>query len=166
MSPFQGERREFESRLPLFPLMETRRCGSCGTLKPSNEFSFRNRILRIRHTSCKECNKKFKRAFYERHLESYKKRSARDKVESIRRNRERLREYLTSHPCVDCGESDPVVLHFDHIHDKHRGISQLVIDGVSWDKIEREIGKCEVRCANCHRKKTAREKGWYRKLGL
>ena len=31
-----------------------------------------------------------------------------------------------------------------------------------WEHIEEEIDKCDVRCANCHRKKHAREGGWYK----
>ena len=30
------------------------------------------------------------------------------------------------------------------------------------DKVEEEISKCEVRCANCHRKKTAKTFSWWR----
>lgn len=151
---------------PALFLVETRRCGSCKSFKPIDEFSFRNRLLYIRHTTCRDCNRKFKRAFYERNLEDYKKKSARQKLESIQRNRERVHSYLSTHPCVDCGETDPIVLQFDHIKDKARGISQLVLDGVAWEKIECEIAKCQIRCANCHRKKTARERDWYKRLGL
>lgn len=40
-------------------------------------------------------------------------------------------------------------------------VSSLMARGYRWEKIEAEIVKCEVRCANCHRKKTAREHKWY-----
>jgi hypothetical protein len=32
----------------------------------------------------------------------------------------------------------------------------------SWKTVELEIAKCEVRCANCHARKTARELGNYK----
>ena len=76
-------------------------------------------------------------------------------------NLQKVVNYLKEHPCVDCGETDPIVLEFDHIRDKHKEISRLISDGVSFEMIQKEIEKCEVRCANCHRKRTAIQLGWY-----
>lgn len=57
--------------------------------------------------------------------------------------------------CVDCGESDPVVLDFDHVKgEKRRAIADMVSNYYSIKTIKDEIRKCEIRCANCHRKKT------------
>jgi len=80
----------------------------------------------------------------------------------------RIRAYINNHlkanPCVDCGETDIVVLEFDHIgDDKHFSISDATRHGYSITKIKNEIAKCEVRCANCHRKKTYERGGWTHK---
>jgi hypothetical protein len=64
--------------------------------------------------------------------------------------------------CVDCGIANPLLLDFDHLRDKVAEISQLVNRGMPWAVIQAEIDKCEVRCANCHTRKTAREIGSYR----
>jgi mono/diheme cytochrome c family protein len=72
--------------------------------------------------------------------------------------------YLREHPCVDCGEPDIVVLEFDHLRDKVANISQMVGSGVRWERIAAEIEKCEVVCANCHRRRTARAFGYPRWL--
>lgn len=88
---------------------------------------------------------------------------------SQRRRREQLRtliiNYFSNHMCVDCGESDPVVLDFDHIRgEKTANISNLVNNRVKWEKILEEIDKCEVRCSNCHRRKTAKQLGYWKNI--
>ena len=74
-------------------------------------------------------------------------------------------DYLKKHPCVDCGEKDPIVLEFDHLKDKLIEVSRLV-QYTSMNKMQNEIEKCEIRCANCHRRKTAIQFGWYKNLPL
>ncbi len=77
--------------------------------------------------------------------------------------RRKIKEFFSSHPCIDCGETDWVVLEFDHCKgDKKQAVASMIHRGYSWKAISEEINKCEVRCANCHRRKTARERGHYR----
>jgi hypothetical protein len=90
--------------------MEMRQCVACKELKPITEFVFRRRWLGERHTHCRECQKGYKRKHYETHKQAYIQKSARQKEEAVRRNHERVTEYLRTHPCVDCGETDVVVL--------------------------------------------------------
>ena len=80
------------------------------------------------------------------------------------RNRQFILDYLQSHPCVDCGESDPVVLEFDHRDpgDKRMCVTEAVRLSWSIKTLLVEIDKCDVRCANCHRRKTAKDFGYFR----
>lgn len=64
---------------------------------------------------------------------------------------------LKSHPCVDCGGSFPVeCVDFDHLPGtkKVMGVSTMVRQGLSRQRIEDEVAKCELVCANCHRIRT------------
>lgn len=78
--------------------------------------------------------------------------------------RRRRWEYLLAHPCIDCGEADPLVLEFDHRGDKRSAVVDLMRRHAPWEEIIVEIQKCDVRCANCHRRRTARVRGHYREL--
>lgn len=71
-------------------------------------------------------------------------------------------EYLSDKSCIDCGESDSVVLEFDHLRDKEMGVSTMMGTGYSWDAILLEIEKCEIVCANCHKRRTAKQFNWYK----
>jgi DNA-directed RNA polymerase subunit M/transcription elongation factor TFIIS len=71
-----------------------------------------------------------------------------------RRNFLFLLSYLATHPCVDCSENDPVVLDFDHIGEKTAGVVQLAGQERPLAALKDEIAECEVRCANCHRRRT------------
>lgn len=80
----------------------------------------------------------------------------------IERNRAIVNDYLKDHPCVDCGNDNPVVLEFDHVRgEKKRSVAKMVRQGLSVKTLMAEIAKCEVRCANCHRIKTATQLGWH-----
>jgi hypothetical protein len=57
--------------------------------------------------------------------------------------------------CVDCGERDIVVLEFDHLRDKRTNVTMLAWSEASLDRLRAEIDCCEVRCCNCHRRRTA-----------
>ena len=79
-----------------------------------------------------------------------------------------LLDYLLEHPCIDCGESDPIVLEFDHRTgtEKVDSVTEMASNNCSWAKILAEIEKCDVRCANCHRRRTAMERKYTRFLLL
>lgn len=79
-------------------------------------------------------------------------------------NRQRLFGFLQGRRCTDCGEDDPVVMEFDHVDgsSKERAVADMLGGGYSWERIEAEIGKCEIVCANCHRRRTAGRARHYR----
>jgi hypothetical protein len=91
-------------------------------------------------------------------------RQARERKRILARERTTyLIDYFRSHPCVDCGERDPVVLEFDHLAEKLFDIGQA-LPYRSWQSILEEIEKCDVVCANCHRRRTAKRRGSLRAL--
>ena len=54
--------------------------------------------------------------------------------------------------CADCGEQHPAVLQFHHLNSKDKvfNIADAARNGISLDRIKKEIEKCVVLCANCH----------------
>ena len=73
--------------------------------------------------------------------------------------------YLHNKGCESCGCKDPRVLEFDHLDPKKKkhSIAVLISQGYSWanEKLRREIRKCRVLCANCHRLHTIEQQGYY-----
>lgn len=120
------------------------KCKSCQKNKNPDEF----------YTSktpkwCKLCWRKYRQA-------------RRDKIniqDTKRRNEMRLKllEYLSKKQCTDCLENDIMVLQFDHCKGKKTMDVSVMVTGLySWKRIMQEIDKCEVVCANCHMRRTAK----------
>jgi hypothetical protein len=141
-----------------------KRCPKCERLLPLEAFT---RNLQRVGSYCRECQRVYCRAHYLRNARLHNQRRVVNQARYRKRNQRRLMAYLLKHPCVDSGESDVRVLDFDHTgSDKTRDVSVFVRSGYSWRRIEEEIAKCAVRCANCHRRKTAVDFGWYKGLGF
>lgn len=134
----------------------------CGETKPLDQFAVSRRRADGRTTYCKPCKKVYNEAYYQRTRDQHNPSRAERRTRHRAGNQRRVIEYLSTHPCVDCGETDLVVLDFDHQRDKVADVSRLVNDGAPWARIEAEIEKCEVVCANDHRRRTARTQGWFR----
>lgn len=70
--------------------------------------------------------------------------------------REWYREYKKTLSCAECPESDWRCLDFHHRdrNSKSFTLATACNGGVSIKTLLEEIKKCDVLCANCHRKKT------------
>ena len=142
--------------------MPEKRCATCHEVRPWEDFNLQRRSVDGRQDRCRDCC----RAWYQRNQVSHKQRVRARKVAMLPVYRQRLAEYFLEHPCVDCGESDLRVLEFDHREgaDKLSEVTLLISAIVSWERIMEEIEKCDVRCANCHRRVTAERGGYWRHL--
>jgi hypothetical protein len=142
-----------------------RRCGRCGEEKSPDEFAWRRKALGQRDNYCRSCRTAYKHEHYARNKQRY--------IDSARRRTERIvierTVYLVSffreHPCVDCGEGDPIVLEFDHLREKRVGIGKGMRER-PWKDVLAEIEKCDVVCANCHRRRTSHRGGFIRSVVL
>lgn len=132
-----------------------KRCSICKLEKSLDRFYRRAVSLDGLQAHCKDCDKIRSRQVYQRHAEEIKAKAAIGKERLRQRNYAFLNEYRSSHPCVDCGESDPEVLDFDHVRGvKIRSVFEMACAATSIKRLVEEIEKCEMRCANCHRRIT------------
>lgn len=125
-------------------------CGRCRRRLPV-EFFNRHPIQQRQHW-CRECFKEyFKARGSMHHLQVKYSRNRR-----VALARDHVLRHLKRHPCVDCGKQDVVVLEFDHVREsKVTEVSTMVRYGKSIPKLDAEIAKCDVVCANCHSRRTA-----------
>jgi hypothetical protein len=135
--------------------METRICAGCGEAKPLTDFNFRHKQKGTRHKRCRECTREQVRMHYQAHHGYYVVKAKKRTIRVHAEHRQWLQNYLETHPCVDCGESDQRCLDFDHVRGKKRKNISLMVGYFTLEAIQAEVSKCEVRCANCHRKRTA-----------
>jgi len=99
---------------------------------------------------------------YEANKELYKKRAIAHSKKVMKEKQEYICSYLRDHPCVDCDEADIIVLEFDHRDRTNKRFNIGCLKGWSLQTLKVEVAKCDVRCANCHRRKTYQEHGGYR----
>lgn len=142
-----------------------KRCSRCSRVKPTDQFAWR-RIAQGQHDSyCRDCRAAYKQEHYAANRQRYVTNAIARRDRILADRWRYLAEYLGTHPCVDCGERDLMVLEFDHLADKEFSIATGLPDK-PWDVILKEIDKCEVVCANCHRRRSAAQHGYLRALLL
>ena len=140
-----------------------RRCGRCRQHKPVSEFNWRRKWRGQLDNLCRPCRAEYKREHYEANRQRYIDQAQVRKQRLAWERTTYLIEFFATHPCVDCGETDPVTLEFDHLANKSFDIGQA-LPYRNLQSILDEIAKGEVVCANCHRRRTARRRGSVRSV--
>jgi hypothetical protein len=127
--------------------MKTKTCTICKILKPIAEFDF-TKSKPNGQSYCSACRRNWMQKHYKKHKREYKAKA----IEAKRRRRELINS-LKARPCSDCKQSyPPYVMDFDHISNKSFNIGNNI--DLSKDKVLKEISKCDLVCANCHRLRT------------
>jgi hypothetical protein len=108
-------------------------------------------------------------SWYERNKESHAVNVRANTKNAKQAAREFVYQYLLTNPCVGLDgsgcpykETDPAVLEFHHVGEKDKEIGRMIGQGYGVEAIAREISRCEVLFANCHRRLTAKQKGWFK----
>lgn len=81
-----------------------------------------------------------------------------DQIQRVSRpeRRRKRREWIVAYKresggCARCSVENPICLDYHHQDEKTRGVAKMVSRRMKLDQIRREIRKCELLCANCHR---------------
>jgi hypothetical protein len=106
-------------------------CSSCGRTLALSEFNWKDQARGKVQSSCKGCSRAYVRDHYRRNQAYYVRKAMSRNAVRHRTAANSVLAYLRDHPCVDCGECDPVVLDFDHSvrSEKRCDIATMLKDG-------------------------------------
>jgi hypothetical protein len=125
-------------------------CRSCGQEKEESEFNSNKEKRDGLQAKCRECNSLYLKQHYIDNKSIYNDNRKKRKVKITNW----LHELKSLLKCCRCDESYIACLDFHHTNpeEKEYNISYMANIGISKDAILKEISKCIILCANCHRK--------------
>lgn len=129
--------------------MTAKTCATCQEEKDLKDFRRDRTRPDGRQSYCKLCARKMHQSLYSRR---YKHAILKRDAERRKNTIQKLNEFKLCHPCITCGESDPVCLEFHHLSTKGKDFTIAHAKQRSWSKVLAEIQKCVVLCSNCHKK--------------
>ena len=130
-----------------------KKCGSCGELKPLEEFC-RKGILKNgkvkRNAYCRLCNSVRCKEYYHNNKEHHLKVIKKNKIKYRKNRKEFIQNVKQINGCALCEEKELCCLDFHHLYNKDFLLSTVNITSI--EKIKKELKKCVCLCSNCHRK--------------
>jgi hypothetical protein len=120
-------------------------CTKCKKEKELDDFAIKKTTSDGRAFVCKECQNEYTKEHYNNNKKRYHDRNVRRKKEA----RDYVIKVKKNSVCEKCGEKRWWVLDFHHVDNKKEVISKLLSHGI--EIVKKEIKKCKILCANCHR---------------
>lgn len=133
-------------------------CTSCGVEKAISAFSLKSKTRLTYSPTCKICHNAVRREHYVNNKQAAYAQAKAGKV----RRQEWYRQLKAKLSCNRCPERHPATLQFHHRDPTKKDftLSWAMMRGFSVKRIEVEMAKCEVLCANCHFKEHYGKRGW------
>lgn len=129
--------------------METKKCTKCGKILPVEMFRWRNQSKGQRRAQCKICQSLQDKKYYKNSNERQAQ-VKQNTLSYIERNAKYIEE-RRSVGCQKCGEQRPYLLDFHHVNPAEKEYTIHEMRGYSLERLQKELDKCVVLCANCHR---------------
>lgn len=124
--------------------MEVKFCSSCSQSKGALLFS-------KGQSRCKECMSAWHKNHYATNAE-YRLRRNEGKKARAEKSRKLIQRYKRFCGCKVCGEREPVALDLHHTDPSSKEVEVSKTVNYSREILKKEVRKCVVLCANCHRK--------------
>lgn len=116
--------------------MKLKKCKYCGLLFSEKNFgvALTTKKKIYRRNKCRDCYRTTKKALQKKY-------------------RDWIVSYKKEHQCAVCGNNDFRTFEFHHKRsdDKTFDVASYITDGRGFNQIKKEIAKCTLLCANCHR---------------
>ena len=129
-----------------------KKCPLCKKEKKLGDFNIKNKLKKTPSSYCILCSRIYVNEHYLKNKKYY--------IDKTGRHREEMRKYIQGQKnksCIDCNIFYPsYVMDFDHRNRKEKKyeVSIMARRGYSLKNIKKEIQKCDLVCANCHRIRT------------
>ena len=127
--------------------MDLKYCPKCKRTLPKAFFNKKRKGLQY---CCRDCNKACLKKHYKENTQHYIFKTKKRKSDT----RAWINSYKSKLKCARCGENTFACLDFHHTNPETKEVSIARVWKMGWStkRIEKEIEKCIVLCANCHRK--------------
>lgn len=126
-------------------------CTKCNTQQELSEFSKQSKAPDGLAYWCKRCYSEQKINLYNANIDQ-----SRENTNNRRKERTTwFRQLKLNNPCKDCGIIySSYCMDYDHLSDKIKSVTRMVLDNTPKHKILEEIKKCELVCVLCHNTRT------------
>lgn len=141
-----------------------KKCSKCKKIKNKSEFWSTKSSADGLQGYCKLCGYQHTIQYHKKHKERLLALARQNKKKRVEAKRDFVVNLLKQSSCIDCLESDLRVLDFDHINPSKKlgDVSRMIWDNTPLKVMKKEIDKCDIRCSNCHRKRTSEQFNWYK----
>jgi len=128
--------------------MRGKYCSKCQEVKEFSEFYKSKRTKDGLHGYCKVCDKKRRGEWYAKNKNLVLERQRLQRIEQ----REWFNDLKSKLKCEICEEQHPAIIDFHHRDPKEKKFSLGNHRSYTKKGILEEMRKCDILCANCHRK--------------